>query len=59
MISTNYSSTYTHYDFVTIIDQYQGDIKLIKLYLEKKEVNLMNILTGIFLILFKVKLKIC
>ena len=44
MICTNYSSTYTHYDFVTIIDQYEVDIKLIKQNLEKKEANLMNIL---------------
>ena len=53
MICQTYNSSYTHYDFVNIIDQYEGDIKHIKQNLERKEVNLINLLNGINSLIIK------
>ena len=54
MICSTFHGTYSHCEFVAMIDQYEGDIRLIKEKLEIKDVALFNLINGKYLIYNKI-----
>lgn len=54
MICSTFHGTYSHYEFVAMIDQYEGDIRLIKEKLEIKDAALFNLINGKHLIYQKI-----
>lgn len=49
MICSSFHGTYSHCEFVAMIDQYEGDIRLIKEKLEIKDATLFNLINGKYL----------